>query len=442
MSNGRITHGSSDEPSWIKDLTAHDEESEQVLHAVVGEYATPDELLHACEQVRDAGFRDWDAITPFPIHGIEESMGVKKTILPWIVLGAALSGTTTALLLQWFTNAYDYPFVISGKPFFSLPANIPVTFELTVLFAVFTGFFAMLGLNLLPALYNPLFRHPRMKRFSSDRFAIVVESGDSLFERERVEKLLRSSGAVGVEPLFRPARRAGLPKTFYGVGLVAAVASLLPLAMIAKARFTTTEKTRIHIIQDMDMQPKFKAQAPNRLLGALWNDPRASIAPVDGTVARGEYVEDEAFQYGLDDEGAFVKQFPVTVDEHLLARGEERFAIFCSVCHGLSGDGNGQVNQRAKALAVSGGRGMAWAPPAKLFEQRIVDLPVGEIFNTVTNGKNNMKGYAAQIPVEDRWAIVAYVRVLQKAANVPVGQLPQDVRQELESQPVEGEANK
>ena len=180
MSNGRITHGSSDEPSWIKDLTAHDEESEQVLHAVVGEYATPDELLHACEQVRDAGFRDWDAITPFPIHGIEESMGVKKTILPWIVLGAALSGTTTALLLQWFTNAYDYPFVISGKPFFSLPANIPVTFELTVLFAALTGIFATLGRNMLPRHHHPLFNNERFARATDDKFfRIVARMGQS-----------------------------------------------------------------------------------------------------------------------------------------------------------------------------------------------------------------------------------------------------------------------
>lgn len=431
--DSRISPSDSDDPKWIAALKDHDENSEQTLYAVVAEYETPDAIMAACEQVRDAGFRDWDAVTPFAVHGIDEAMGTKQSILPWIVLGAGLTGGTVGLLLQWWTNAVAYPFLISGKPLFSLPANIPVTFEVTVLFSAFTAFFAMLGLNLLPAFYHPLFRHPRMARYSSDRFAIVIEAKDKQFDREKVEALLKGSGSIGNEVLFAPAKRAALPKVFHGVGIVATLATLIPLAFIAKARFTHSENPRIHIIQDMDMQPKFKTQAPNAFLAGLWGEGRASLLPVEGTIARGEYVADERLHYGQEDDGTFVTSFPVTVDEALIERGQERFGIYCSVCHGMSGDGNGTVNQRAKALARFGGKGMAWAPPARLSDERILLQPVGELFNTVTNGKNNMKGYAAQIPVADRWAIVAYVRALQTAATVPVDSLTDEQRAELQS---------
>jgi mono/diheme cytochrome c family protein len=430
----RITNSDQDQPNWIRALNAHDETSTQEVYAVVAEYETPDELIAACEKVRDAGFRKWDSLTPFPVHGIDEAMGIKQTILPWIVLGAGLTGGSIALLLQWFTNTYDYPFIISGKPMFSLPANIPVTFELTVLFSAFTAFGVMLALNLLPAFYHPLFRHPRIARYSSDRFAIVIEGADPLFEREKVEKLLKSAGALATEVVFRPERRAALPVVVHGVGIVATFAALIPFGFIAKARFTKSEEPRIHIIQDMDMQPKFKAQAPNRLLEKLWGDPRASLAPLDGTIARGSFVADEKLHFGQNEDLTWVAQFPLEVDENLLERGQQRFGIYCSVCHGLAGDGNGSVAKRAVELARFGGKGMAWAPPANFTDPRIVAQPVGEIFNTITNGKNNMKGYAAQISVEDRWAITAYVRAIQKSQTASVESLPAERRAELEAQ--------
>lgn len=431
--DSRISQTDADEPRWISELKAHDDTSNQELYAVVAEYDTPDALMAACEQVRDAGFKDWDSITPFPVHGIDESMGIKQSILPWIVLGAGLTGGTIGLLLQWWTNAIAYPFIISGKPFFSLPANIPVIFELTILLSAFTAVGAMLALNLLPAFYHPLFRHPRMARYSSDRFAIVIEAKDRLFDREKVEALLKGAGSVGHEVLFAPEKRAPLPKVFHGVGILATLLTFVPLAYIAKARFTKSEDPRIHIIQDMDMQPRFKAQAPNAFLATQWGDARASLLPVDGTIARGEFVEDEALHYGQDADGNWITGFPVEVTQALLERGQQRFDIYCSVCHGQTGDGNGSVNQRATQLARFGGEGMAWAPPATLTDPRILEQSVGELYNTVTNGKNNMLGYAAQIPVEDRWAIVAYVRALQAAQTVPVDSLTDEQRAALGS---------
>jgi hypothetical protein len=103
------------------------------LVGVLGEFNDVDSVARAARTVRRAGFTRWDVHSPFPIHGIDYAMGIRPTRLPWIVLGAGLTGLSGGILLQWWTNAFDYPFFISGKPVWSLPANIPVIFELTIL---------------------------------------------------------------------------------------------------------------------------------------------------------------------------------------------------------------------------------------------------------------------------------------------------------------------
>jgi hypothetical protein len=126
-------------------------------------------------------------------------MGVKKTILPYVVFLAGLTGTTAGLLLQWFTNAFDYPFLISGKPLFSLPANIPVAFETTILFAAISSLVGMLALNGLPQLYHPLFRSRAFKRATDDRFFISIEAEDPLFDETGTRELLQSLSDQPVE---------------------------------------------------------------------------------------------------------------------------------------------------------------------------------------------------------------------------------------------------
>ena len=107
------------------------------LHGVLAEFDRPQALMAAARKVRDAGYRDWDTFTPFPVHGMEKAMGIKMTILPWLTFCGGITGLITAIVMQWWMNAVDYPWVISGKPIWSIPANIPVAFEMTVLFSVF-----------------------------------------------------------------------------------------------------------------------------------------------------------------------------------------------------------------------------------------------------------------------------------------------------------------
>ena len=169
------------------------------LAAVMGEFADVDSILAAARSVRKAGYRRWDVHSPFPIHGIDRAMGVKPTILPWLTLAGGLTGLLTGVLLQGYTMGFDYPYIISGKPYLSWPAFVPVIFELTVLLAALATVFGMLGLNRLPQLYNPLFRSERFRRATADRFFIVIDARDEKFGEEETPKLLAALGALSVE---------------------------------------------------------------------------------------------------------------------------------------------------------------------------------------------------------------------------------------------------
>jgi hypothetical protein len=165
------------------------------------EFETAAALRSACEKVRDAGFTRWDAHTPFPVHGLDGAMGLKPTVLPWLVFGGGFTGAAIGLGLQWWANAENFPLIISGKPFWSIPANIPVTFELTVLLAALTAFGGMLVLNGFPRLHHPVFTSTRFRRASIDRFFLSVEAADPHFEEQSTLALLRGLGGTHVERL-------------------------------------------------------------------------------------------------------------------------------------------------------------------------------------------------------------------------------------------------
>jgi hypothetical protein len=169
------------------------------LYGLLTEFESPSLLMAAVKKVRDEGFKKWDVHTPFPVHGMDDAMGIRGTNLPFLVLGGGLTGLGLATLMQWWMNAVDYKFVISGKPLFGLPANIPVMFELTVLFSAFAAFFGMWILNGLPKLYHPLFTNKRFRRATQDRFYIVIEATDPKFQLDRTRDFLASLGGFVVE---------------------------------------------------------------------------------------------------------------------------------------------------------------------------------------------------------------------------------------------------
>jgi mono/diheme cytochrome c family protein len=206
----------------------------------------------------------------------------------------------------------------------------------------------------------------------------------------------------------------------YALVLLGAV-SLVPFALIARSRATTSARPRIQVIRDMGKQPKLKTQTAS----PLFADGRAMRPPVPGTVARGELEESTAYRTGRAGD-AWITAFPVPVTERLMQRGRERYDIFCAPCHGLAGYGDGPVSKRADALQEG-----TWTPPSSYHTDLIRGRQVGHLFNTITYGIRTMPAYGSQIPVLDRWAIVLYMRALQRSQDASVNDVPPELRRQL-----------
>ena len=177
---------------------------------ILAEFATAREVVHAAEKVRDAGYTIWDTHTPFPIHGMDKAMGLEQSKLGAIVFPAAMTGTTVAFFMMWWMNGVDYPLVIGGKPGYSLPSQIPIMFELTVLFSAFASVFGMFGLNKLPRHHHPLFNSERFLAATDDKFFVAIESEDPKFDVEKTKKLLEQCHAAHVELVYDDSE-GGLP---------------------------------------------------------------------------------------------------------------------------------------------------------------------------------------------------------------------------------------
>jgi len=173
-------------------------------YAMLAEFEDVGTVKAAAAKVRDAGYVNWDLHSPFPIHGIEEPMGIKMTKLPLLTLAGALAGFLGGLFLVYWTNGSQhmwapnflrgYDYLISGKPIFSFPANVPVIFETTILLAAFATVIGLFALNRLPMLYNPLFKSRRFTAVTDDRFFIVIDADDPQFDETETAAFLESLG--------------------------------------------------------------------------------------------------------------------------------------------------------------------------------------------------------------------------------------------------------
>ncbi|MBI1386968.1 MAG: c-type cytochrome [bacterium] len=204
--------------------------------------------------------------------------------------------------------------------------------------------------------------------------------------------------------------------------IIVLIVAAIPVALIAKSRVTKSPKPRVHPIQNMDNQPRFKSQ----MYTAMFADRRVMRPPVPGTVARGEMVVDDAFHTGVEN-GEWVTGYPLPVTDALIQRGRERYTINCAPCHGQSGYGDGMVNKRAEELQQP-----TWIQPTSYHTDDIRNRPNGHIFNTITNGIRNMPGYGDKLTPHDRWAVVAYVRALQRSQHATLDDVPAEY---LNSQP-------
>lgn len=510
--------------------------TEPKLHGVTAEFDSVDSLMAACERIRDAGYKLTDAYTPFPVHGIDKALGIKPTALPWITFAGGLTGCLIGLFMQVWMNAIDYPYIISGKPYISLPAFIPVTFELTILLASFGSFLGMLALNKLPKFSNPVFTNPRFDRATDDRFFLYIDAKDARFELEGVRRLLSDCSPLEVENVVEDDTPTAMPRFIMPTLGVLALLALLPPLIIARMRVTNSDSPRFHVMFDMDFAPSKRAQE----VTTLFADGRAMRPDVPGTVSRGQLGYDVNFQTGIDfevlakldpdraarlvtlpqqsddppasdentaaatdqaeepqaadsdespaepdaaqtdsdpseaqpeeadepdadsddasaepadaqsatqdpaspdlepqaadaavetvDNTPWLEEIPVPVDRAFLEKGREQYDVYCVVCHGVGGLGNGLVNRRAQRILSQW-----WIPPSSLHDSTLYreNYPDGKLFSTITHGIRKMPGYGSQIQARDRWAIVAYVRALQKSRNAEMDDIPADRREGL-----------
>ena len=438
----------------------------------MAEYSNEHKLLEAARKVRDSGYTDTDAFTPFPVHGIDEALGIKPTKLPFIVLCCGLTGLSLALLMQWWMNGVDYMYIISGKPMGITPASIPVAFEMTILFSAFSTFLGMIALNQLPRFSNPVFTNPRFDRATDDKFFLYVNAKDKYYNRESVKELLGGTQLDSLDEVIEDSTPDALPRPIWLTALLVVLAGLIPAMIILNMRNGFSTAPRFHVFFDMDFQPKKKAQQTT----TIFADGRTMRPQVDGTVARGQLDEQDSFYLGYDPsklsaisntDGVrlvaaqtdpkpqdasknggvvptpsaaapavatpavatpapalnlpWINTLPIEANEENMKLGETKFQTYCSACHGYAGYGDGLVHKRAEALAQG-----YWIPPTSMHIDRVTSQPVGQIFHTITKGQGKMPGYAASMNAKERWAVVLYVKALQRSRNASDKDVPND----------------
>jgi hypothetical protein len=168
------------------------------LYGLSAEFNTPEELVSAAQKTRMQGYYCFDAYSPFPVHGMDEAMGLGNTYVPLLVLIGGVTGALTGFGMQYISMAVHYPYISGGKPFVSWPQFIPITFEMGILFAAFAAVFGMLGLNRLPRPHHPIFNAKRSARISSDGFFLCVEAVDPRFDVNETRAFLDSLHPVEV----------------------------------------------------------------------------------------------------------------------------------------------------------------------------------------------------------------------------------------------------
>lgn len=164
---------------------------EKNIYGIMAEFDTPTQLVDAARKVRDAGYLKTDAFSPFPLHEIDEALGIKRSILPFLVFGGGIIGLLSGIGLEVFVHVIDYPIIVGGRPHLSIPSFIPPAYELTILLAAFTAVFGMILLNGLPQPYHPVFNVPRFALASREKFFLLIETKDAKFDYDETRRFMQ-----------------------------------------------------------------------------------------------------------------------------------------------------------------------------------------------------------------------------------------------------------
>lgn len=370
------------------------------VFGVLGVFESADALMAAVPKVRARGLGRLEAYTPYPVHGLDEALGLRRSPLAGMVLVMGMLGAVTALFFQWWMSAVDYPIPTGGKAVFSWQAFVPIAFEVTVLFATFTaGLGMLLLLNKLPFFGHPVLGSRAVAGITRDRFALSVEDEKGGLDAHAARTALLEAGALEVEllpfPEPVPISAKFITRSLSAIALSCAVAGY---ATYWAVKLFPAAPPMVH----MERQPKLNPQRAS----AFFKDGHGMQAPAAGTVARGHL----PYTLGSPEEAASLVN-PLPRTEEVLRTGKRAYQERCVVCHGPLGNG-------VPTLTAAYG-----AKPANLQSRTFRDYPDGMIYHAIVKGKNAMPSYASDLTEEQRWAVVHYVRALQRAQNAKDGDL-------------------
>lgn len=368
------------------------------LFAVAALFDTPDRIIHAAEKVSGEGYKKFDVLTPYPLHGMDDAMDLQQSKIGWVGLIAGMSGTFLAFLMIWWMVGVNYPNIFGGKPYFNLPASIPIMFELTILLSALTLVGSLITIFLkLPANANPLMDTDFIRSVTSDKFGLYIEAKDPKFNADAVRAMFTELGASSISNINEAVYDLGdtknplLDKKFVGALVGTSVIT------IGATYFVLNVLLFLPPFNWMHHQPKVLPQTQSK----FFKDGYSMRKPVEGTVAKGFM----PYEFkGMPDSMVVVTPNPIPVTQKVLDLGKKRFDTYCSPCHGYYGKGDSRL------------KGQFPVPPT-LLSQKVTNWKDANIYHVITNGQNTMPSYASSISRDDRWAIIHYMRVLQRSQN-------------------------
>ncbi len=371
---------------------------EKKLYSISALYNTPNDIVAAAKVVKDAGYKKFDVHTPYPIHGLDGAMGLPETKLGFVTLFAGILGAAAMISFASWVAVVDYPQVIGGKPYWSWPAFVPVTYEIAVLLAVLLTVGAMIVFFFkFPNTSHPLHDTPYMKKVSADKFGVTIQATDELFDEKKVRELLKSTGGEVDAIYYSEEFLTFKPQMFDPKFILLLIG--IGLATSAGGYLYFNKVLYLPPFDWMMEQPRFDAQSKTD----YFEDGHSMRLPVSGTVARGFIPYPYALGAKADSIGKFLIN-PLLNSKATLELGKKKYLTFCSPCHGNFGNGDSRLAGQ-------------FPNPPTLHSDKVRNWPDGAIFHTITVGQNVMPAYQYQISRDERWAVVKYIRTLQRAYN-------------------------
>lgn len=371
--------------------------NEEKLYAMTGLFDMPDDIMHAASEAAKR-YRKFDVHTPYPVHGMDDAMGLGESRIGWVTL---LVGTTCMLLMLGFiawVSFINYPNIWAGKPLFNLPAYIPILFETTILTGAVTTVIVLFTIVCgLPRNNHPLHDTAYMRRTSDDKFGLCIEASDDNFKSEDDAKaFLEELGAKEILAIHHDVKEASSGLSLTHPVFVSFLVLVVGLVS-GGAYFALNRMVFMPPYDLMSKQERYSAQSVN----TVFKDGRTHQMPVAGSVPR-DYLP-ETMKDKMADAGKYLIN-PLPRNTQVLALGKQQYDAKCSACHGYYGKGDSRLNGQFPAgLTMHSDKVKKWAD--------------GNIYHVITYGQNVMPAYAKQLTKDERWAIIHYIRALQRSLS-------------------------